>query len=65
MILAFAASVTVAALLSGMFTYYSVVVQDKEYIRELVEYLSLLLGTTIGSSVFGKFLGELTGIQVF
>ncbi len=63
MILAFAASVAVAVLLSSMFTYYSVVVQDKVYIRELVENLSLLLGTAIGSYVFGKFLGELAGIQ--
>lgn len=63
MALAFAVSVAAAVALTSTFTYYSVVIQGKPLARELAESVGLLLGTALGSFLFGEFLGRVTGIQ--
>ena len=64
MLVAFTASVLAAMALSGGFTYYSSVIQGKEFGREFMESTGLLLGTAFGSYLFGEFLGNLTGIRL-
>lgn len=64
MALAFAASLAMAMLLSGGFTYYSAVVEDKPFLREFVESAGLLLATALGSYAFGDALGRLAGVHV-
>ena len=60
---AFLLSVLAAILLTTSFTYYSVVIQGKPFTREVLESTGLLLGTAVGSYLFGELLGQLTGIR--
>ncbi|MGC9012088.1 VIT1/CCC1 transporter family protein [Thermogladius sp.] len=60
---AFAASVTASVLLTGVFTYYSSVVEDKEFKREFLESLSLLLGIALASYLLGAALSRHLGIS--
>lgn len=63
MLLAFTSSVALAVLLAGLFTYYLSVVQDMGFKREMLENISLLLGTAIVTFLFGELLGSAFGIR--
>ncbi len=60
---AFTASLLLATLVVGSFTYFSTVVQDKPFLKEFLESLALMLGTAFGSFLFGKALGTLLGVE--
>jgi len=64
MVAAFLASTAAGLALTGLFTYYSSVVQGKGFLREYGESAGLLLGTALGSYLFGELLGSLTGIRI-
>ena len=63
MLLAFAASLAVAVAMIAGFTYYSIVVQGKSFKREFTESTLLMLGTAMGSYLFGTLLGRIFGIS--
>jgi VIT1/CCC1 family predicted Fe2+/Mn2+ transporter len=62
-ILAFSVSVVLAIGLVVGFTYYSSVVFDRPFLREVLETTTLTLGTAVGAYLFGDALGSLTGLQ--
>jgi len=63
MLTAFLVSLTAALLLTASFTFYSVVVQGKSFTREFLESAALMIGTAIGSFLFGQALGHIFGIE--
>ncbi|BEP17379.1 membrane protein [Pyrofollis japonicus] len=63
MLLAFTTSLLLAFLLTGAFTFYSTVVQGKSFTREFLESATLMIGTAIGSFLFGELLGRIFGIE--
>ncbi|WP_228546725.1 VIT1/CCC1 transporter family protein [Hyperthermus butylicus] len=63
MLLSFTASILVGITLTGAFTYYSTVIQEKPFTRELAESTALLLGTAAASYAFGELLGTILGIK--
>ena len=64
MLEAFAASLILATAIIGGFTYFSVVVQNKPFLKEFLESTGLMVGTALGSYAFGKILGSLLGVNV-
>ncbi|MCS7106682.1 MAG: VIT1/CCC1 family protein [Acidilobaceae archaeon] len=60
---AFLASLAAALLLIVSFTYYGSVVGEREFTRELLENVAILLVTAIITYIFGVFVGEVTGIR--
>jgi VIT1/CCC1 family predicted Fe2+/Mn2+ transporter len=58
---AFTASVTASILLTGLFTYYSSVVEDKDFKREFAESLVLLLGIAFASYGLGEAINKYVG----
>ena len=58
---AFTASVTASILLTGLFTYYSSVVEDKDFKREFAESLVLLLGIVFASYTLGEVINKYVG----
>ena len=63
MTIAFTASVTLAILLIAGFSYYSSIVFDKNFPRELAESTGLMLATALASYMFGEYLGTIFGIK--
>ncbi|MEB3851359.1 MAG: VIT1/CCC1 family protein [Desulfurococcales archaeon] len=63
MIAAFSSSVILALALVAGFTYYSSVVFDRPFWREVLETTLLTLGTALGAYLFGDFLGRVTGLR--
>ena len=63
MLTAFLVSLTMALILTAGFTFYSVVVQGKSFTREFLESATLMIGTAIGSFLFGQALGHIFGIE--
>lgn len=62
-IIAFIASVAVAVALVAFFTFYSSVVNDSSFKRELAESLAVLFGTATLSFAFGEVLGSIFGLS--
>ena len=62
---AFIASLIVAFIILGAFIYYSSVIQDKDFKREYLESLTLLMLTTFGSYAFGEVMKVLVGGAIF
>ncbi len=62
---AFIASLIVAMMILGAFIYYSSVIQDKDFKREYVETVSLLMLTALGSFAFGKIMEMIIGTSIF
>ena len=63
MLIAFAISLSGALVLAGLFTFYSAVIQGKNFVREFAESTSLLIGTAAASFLFGQVLGHVFGIE--
>ena len=63
MIIAFGSSVVLALALVAGFTYYSSVVFDRPFLREVAETTVLTLGTALGAYLFGDALGTITGLR--
>ena len=65
MILALSTSLSLAVFILLVTTWYSVVVQEKRFLRDFVEILLILFGTTIVLYAFGYIVhGALPGIRV-
>ncbi|UXD21698.1 hypothetical protein IPA_06980 [Ignicoccus pacificus DSM 13166] len=62
---AFVASLMVAMAILGAFIYYSSVIQDKNFMREYVESVTLLMLTAFGSFAFGKVMEMIIGTSIF
>ncbi|ABU82486.1 VIT1/CCC1 transporter family protein [Ignicoccus hospitalis] len=62
--IAFGTSLLLAMLIMGLFIYYSATIQEKDFKREYLETVSLLLATAIGSYVFGKVLETILNVKV-
>ncbi|MEM4281067.1 MAG: VIT1/CCC1 family protein [Candidatus Caldarchaeum sp.] len=60
---AFAASITSATLLTAFFTYFSSVIQDKNFKKEFALSIAILFTVTLGTFMLGKALGQLFGID--
>ena len=65
MVAAISASLSLAVAILVVTTWYSVVIQQKTFLRDFVEILAILFGTTIALYAFGYFVhGALPGIRV-
>jgi VIT1/CCC1 family predicted Fe2+/Mn2+ transporter len=65
MIYALSTSLTLAVIILLVSTWYSVVIQEKRFLRDFVEILLILFGTTIALYAFGYIVhGALPGIRV-
>jgi len=62
-ILAFAVSVALAVVLVIGFTFYSAVINESNFKREVMENLAVLFGTALAAYMFGEILGRIFGIQ--
>jgi VIT1/CCC1 family predicted Fe2+/Mn2+ transporter len=62
---AFVTSLIVAMIILGTFIYYSSVIQDKDFWREYVETVTLLMLTAFGSFAFGKIMEIIIGANLF
>ena len=62
---AFIASLVIAFAILGGFIYYSSVIQDKDFKKEYLESLTLLMLTTFGSYAFGEIMKLLVGGAIF
>ncbi len=62
-VLAFIASVAIAVAMVAFFTYYSSVINDSDFKRELAESLGVLFGTAAAAYIFGDVLGSIFGIK--
>ncbi|WP_236943422.1 VIT1/CCC1 transporter family protein [Ignicoccus islandicus] len=62
---AFAASLLIALIILGGFIYYSSVINEKDFKREYLETVTLLMITAFGSYVFGTVMEGLLGTSVF
>ncbi len=62
-ILAFVASVILAVALIASFTFYSSVINESNFKRELAESLAVLFGTAAAAYIFGDILGTIFGIR--
>ncbi|MEM3742115.1 MAG: VIT1/CCC1 family protein [Nitrososphaerota archaeon] len=60
---AFITSVSIAIALTFVFTFYTSIVNEKKFSRELIESVFLILGTGLATYLFGEFLGEIFGIK--
>ncbi|WP_440059089.1 VIT1/CCC1 transporter family protein [Thermogladius sp. 4427co] len=60
--LAFYLSAAISVLISGFFTYYSSIVEEREFRREIVENLSLLFAIVASSYVLGDIIGSVMGL---
>ena len=66
MILALATSLTLAVIILAVTTWYSVVIQEKHFLRDFVEILGILFATTILVFGLGAIVSaEFPGIRVF
>ncbi|MEM5830407.1 MAG: VIT1/CCC1 family protein [Candidatus Aenigmatarchaeota archaeon] len=63
MIKAFVASILLGAIVIGLFTFYSSVISGKQFLREFLENLTLILTVAFGAYLFGDFLGKIFGIH--
>ncbi len=65
MLFAISASLSLAVVILVITTWYSVVIQQKSFLRDFLEILAILFGTTIALYAFGYFIhGALPGIRV-
>ena len=65
MILALASSLTVAVLILAVTTWYSIVIQQKPFLKDFVEILAILFGATIVVFALGALVSaEFPGIRV-
>ena len=62
---AFATSLAVALAILGGFIYYSSVINNKDFLREYMETVALLMITAFGSYAFGTIMESLVGASVF
>ena len=62
-ILAFVVSVILAFVLVVAFTFYSSVINESNFKRELVESTVVLFATALVSYLFGSMLGKIFGLQ--
>lgn len=60
---AFGVSVALAIAMAAFFTFYSSVILEKKFSRELLETVGLTLGTAFATFLFGSWLGSLFGIS--
>jgi VIT1/CCC1 family predicted Fe2+/Mn2+ transporter len=60
---AFGISVVLAITMTAFFTFYSSVILERKFSRELIEAVGLTLGTAFATYMFGSFLGSLFGIR--
>ena len=60
---AFGVSVALALSMTAFFTFYSSVILEKKFSRELLEGVGLTLGTAFITFMFGSWLGSLFGIS--
>ncbi|MCE4610215.1 MAG: VIT1/CCC1 family protein [Desulfurococcales archaeon] len=60
---AFTASILLGVLLIGIFTFYGSIVFDRNFKREFIESVGLMLGTAFASYVFGEIIGAYFGIR--
>ena len=66
MLLALFSSLTLAVLILAMTTWYSIVIQQKPFLKDFVEILVILFGATILVFSLGAFVSaEFPGIRVF
>jgi Uncharacterized membrane protein len=63
MIIAFIASILIAILMTGYFTFYSVVLFERKFFGEFAQNVGLILLTALASYLFGDFLGRELGIH--
>ncbi|MEM4314781.1 MAG: VIT1/CCC1 family protein [Nitrososphaerota archaeon] len=63
MLLAFTASVSLAVAMMTMFTFYGAVISEKKFLMEFLLSLGLVMGTALGTYLFGDFLGSVFGIK--
>jgi VIT1/CCC1 family predicted Fe2+/Mn2+ transporter len=65
MILALASSLTLAVVILAVTTWYSIVIQQKPFLKDFVEILAILFATTIVVFLLGSFVSaEFPGIRV-
>jgi VIT1/CCC1 family predicted Fe2+/Mn2+ transporter len=65
MIYALSTSLTLAVIILLASTWYGVVIQEKRFLRDFVEILLILFGTTVALYAFGYIVhGALPGIRV-
>jgi VIT1/CCC1 family predicted Fe2+/Mn2+ transporter len=62
-VLAFLASVALAVVLVAFFTFYSSVINETSFRRDLAESLAVLFGTAAAAYIFGDLLGSIFGLQ--
>ena len=60
---AFGVSVALALAMTAFFTFYSSVILEKKFARELLEGVGLTLGTAFITFMFGSWLGSFFGIS--
>jgi vacuolar iron transporter family protein len=60
---AFIASITIAIVLTFIFTFYTSIVNEKNFMKEFTESILLILGTALATFFFGEFLGDVFGIK--
>jgi VIT1/CCC1 family predicted Fe2+/Mn2+ transporter len=63
MLLAFGLSVSLAVVTMAVFTFYGAVISEKSFPREFLISLALVMGTALGTYLFGDFLGTVFGIK--
>ncbi len=66
MLLALGSSLTLAVIILAMTTWYSIVIQQKPFLKDFLEILAILFGATIVVFALGAFVSaEFPGIKVF
>jgi len=63
MLLAFGLSLSLAIVTMAVFTFYGAVISEKSFPREFLISLALVMGTALGTYLFGDFLGTIFGIK--
>jgi len=65
MILALGTSLTLAVIILAITTWYSIVIQEKPFLRDFLEILAILFATTIVVFILGALVStEFPGIKV-
>lgn len=64
MMLAFIVSVVLAVLLNAVFTFYVSVIQERNFKKETLENILLLVGTAVATFLFGEMLNRIFNLSI-
>lgn len=63
MIYAFASSLAICILLTSVFTFYTSIINERNFVKELAQSILLILGTALATFFFGDLLGRALNIR--